>query len=452
MAFVFYDVETTGTDTRFDQILNFAAIRTDADLSEIERVELRCRADAHVVPHPEALTVTNRSLADVTDPGLPSHYQMMREVARLIETWSPCTLIGFNSIRFDEEMLRHGLFRTLHDPYLTSRNGNARADALTLCRSMTFFSPGALVVPVDSEGRRRFTLERLSRANGCGATAAHSAAADAEATLALCRLAMSLDGECWSRFLRFASRRAAAALVDDGQPFGVVRFRGNEPAPAAAVALGGSAADANQRFCLDLSADLDLLAACPDAELPAALRGGDAPIFKLRVNACQSICEIWDLPAEARPGLTDEECEARAGRALADPRIGARLVAALQGLQVPRAPSVHVEEQLYDALPAREDDDLLRRFHRAPWSERPGIVARLADPRTRRLGRRLIHSEAPAALPAGLRARLDDEVARRLAGPAGSHPFRTVADAIAAATTMGDKCPPALRTSLAKLA
>ncbi|SHL68298.1 Exonuclease [Roseovarius marisflavi] len=30
--FIFYDTETTGTDTTFDQILQFAAILTDADL------------------------------------------------------------------------------------------------------------------------------------------------------------------------------------------------------------------------------------------------------------------------------------------------------------------------------------------------------------------------------------------------------------------------------------
>jgi exodeoxyribonuclease-1 len=41
MAFIFYDTETTGTDTYFDQILQFAGIRTDEDLNAIETFNIR---------------------------------------------------------------------------------------------------------------------------------------------------------------------------------------------------------------------------------------------------------------------------------------------------------------------------------------------------------------------------------------------------------------------------
>ncbi len=58
MSFVFYDTETTGTDTWFDQILQFAAIKTDADLNELDRFEIRCRLLPHVVPSPGAMRVT----------------------------------------------------------------------------------------------------------------------------------------------------------------------------------------------------------------------------------------------------------------------------------------------------------------------------------------------------------------------------------------------------------
>ena len=57
MTFVFYDTETTGTDTAFDQILQFGAIRTDDDLNEIGRFEICCRLQPHPVPAPMALKV-----------------------------------------------------------------------------------------------------------------------------------------------------------------------------------------------------------------------------------------------------------------------------------------------------------------------------------------------------------------------------------------------------------
>lgn len=54
MNFVFYDTETTGTDIMFDQILQFAAILTDANLNEPRRFETCSRLLHHVVPTPGA--------------------------------------------------------------------------------------------------------------------------------------------------------------------------------------------------------------------------------------------------------------------------------------------------------------------------------------------------------------------------------------------------------------
>ena len=44
MSFVFYDTETTGTNTAFDQILQFGAVKTNHELSELDRFEIRCRS------------------------------------------------------------------------------------------------------------------------------------------------------------------------------------------------------------------------------------------------------------------------------------------------------------------------------------------------------------------------------------------------------------------------
>ena len=75
MSFVFYDTETTGTHTAFDQILQFGAIRTDHELRELERFEIRCRLLPHVVPSPAALLTNGITVDRLTDPALPSHYE-----------------------------------------------------------------------------------------------------------------------------------------------------------------------------------------------------------------------------------------------------------------------------------------------------------------------------------------------------------------------------------------
>ena len=56
--FVFYDLETTGISPAFDQPLQFAAIVTDLELNEIERIDIRCQLSPHILPAPKALAVT----------------------------------------------------------------------------------------------------------------------------------------------------------------------------------------------------------------------------------------------------------------------------------------------------------------------------------------------------------------------------------------------------------
>ena len=63
--YVFYDLETTGMNPAFDQILQFAAVKTDLDLNEIERYQYRLELRNDVVPHPAALLVNRLSIENI---------------------------------------------------------------------------------------------------------------------------------------------------------------------------------------------------------------------------------------------------------------------------------------------------------------------------------------------------------------------------------------------------
>lgn len=106
MTFAFYDLETTGLSPAFDQPLQFAAILTDGEFREIKRVNLRCRIAPHIIPSPWALAVTGVRPAQLLDAALPTLFEFTQEIGALIDRWSPAIRTGFNSIRFDEEMLR----------------------------------------------------------------------------------------------------------------------------------------------------------------------------------------------------------------------------------------------------------------------------------------------------------------------------------------------------------
>jgi len=126
MASIFYDTETIGIDKHFDQILQFAAIKTDDDLNPIETFNIRCRLLPHVVPSPKALLANGVSVAELTGAPL-SHFEMMRQVQAKMNDWcGECaTFIGWNSMRFDEEMLRQAYYQSLLPVYQTNTNGNA---------------------------------------------------------------------------------------------------------------------------------------------------------------------------------------------------------------------------------------------------------------------------------------------------------------------------------------
>jgi exodeoxyribonuclease-1 len=259
VSFVFFDTETTGLKLGFDQIIHFAAIRTDAELNETERFEARSRLLPHVVPHPMALRTNGLRIDQLTDESLPSHCQMVKSIRNKLLSWSPAIFVGYNSIRFDEEMLRHALFQTLHPAYLTSSHGNCRADVLGLVIAAAAITPACLAVPLGPEGRASFRLEHLALANGITHERAHDAMADVAATLELCRRVSERSPELWQRFVRFSKKATVADFVDSEEGFFLTEFFANEAYHSPVVCIGRDPEQPNARLCLRLDSDVDHL-------------------------------------------------------------------------------------------------------------------------------------------------------------------------------------------------
>ena len=111
--FVFYDLETTGISPAFDQPLQFAAIVTDLELNEIERVDIRCQLSPHILPSPKALAVTGVRPSQLENNNLPSTFEFAQTIQKFTEQWAPAIWIGYNSIAFDEAMLRQMFYQNL---------------------------------------------------------------------------------------------------------------------------------------------------------------------------------------------------------------------------------------------------------------------------------------------------------------------------------------------------
>ncbi len=422
-GFVFFDTETTGLRMGFDQIVHFAAIRTDHELNEVDRFEVRSRLQAHVVPHPKAIRTNGLPIASLVDADLPSHYAMMCAIARRISDWSPAIFVGYNSMRFDEEMLRHGLFQSLHDPYLTSRPGNGRADALSLALAAFALAPDSLSTLEGPEGRRSFKLADMAISNGLAHAGAHDALADASVTLELCRLVRARADEVWQRFQRFSNKSAVSQFVETEDGFVLSEFFGGGLAVHRPVAsIGGPPGNANGRLCLDLSVDPEHWKSMSDEELAAEICRKGTPVRRLAVNGCPALTELWAAPEELMAGLDADVAEERARRLKADTDLCARIVSVYTGSWNARDPSPFPELRLYDGgFPCDADRQRRQAFHEASPQERLEIAKSFKDPRLAVFGRRLVHAEHRGSLPEAERFREDLDLANRLldarAGP-----------------------------------
>lgn len=202
MHSIFYDLETTGLDPEFDQIIQFGAMVVDENLKVIKEKEVRIRLRPDVVPNPDALLVTRSNPTQLTVDGV-TEYEGLNEIFQLVNE-KPVRLIGYNSDAFDDNFLRWGFYRNLLDPYLHTYKDSAHtADIYSLVIFCSVFKPEALEWEMKEDGKANLRLEALMRANDfVDSTKAHDALVDVQATLELARKIRRFSPSLYDRFLR----------------------------------------------------------------------------------------------------------------------------------------------------------------------------------------------------------------------------------------------------------
>lgn len=417
MSLIFYDTETTGTETFFDQILQFAAIQTDEELKEIDRIEIRCRLLPHVVPAPGAMRVTGVTVSQLTDSSLPSHYEMVRAIRAKLLSWSPALFVGWNTIEFDENLIRQALYKTLHNPYLTNRDGNTRSDAMRMVQACSIFAPAALKLPTGEGGKKVFKLDRVAPANGFKHDQAHNAMGDVEATIFLCRLLIEKAPDIWSSFMRFSTKAAVADYVTDERVFCVSDIFFGKPFSYVVTAIGQNRGNSAEWYIYDLSVDPNSLLALSEAQLAARLDRSPKPLRRLKSNSAPILFSAEDAPEICKGrecGL--KELARRAKMLEADAALRERLISGFEALREDYPPSPHVEKQIYDGFVEEADEKLMDAFHKAEWPKRNAIVEKFKDPRLRTIGRQLIHIERPDLLDKAICRKHHLAAAKRLLG------------------------------------
>ncbi|MGB1091474.1 MAG: exodeoxyribonuclease I, partial [Oceanobacter sp.] len=268
-SLVWYDYETFGTSPIWDRPAQFAGIRTDEDLNEIEPpVEIFCRQADDYLPHPQAILTTGITPQDCNRRGIPET-EFIRRVNEMFSQPGTC-VAGYNSIRFDDEFTRHTLYRNFYDAYAREwQGGNSRWDLLDVVRCAYALRPDGIEWPVHDDGRASFKLEHLTAANGLDHGKAHDAVSDVRATIALARLIRDRQPRLYQYLYSMRSKNAVGDAIDVITKKPLVHISGMYPVEqgcmAVVVPLCWHPSSKNSVIMFDLNADPEPLFAL-DAE------------------------------------------------------------------------------------------------------------------------------------------------------------------------------------------
>ena len=431
MPYVFYDTETTGVSTAFSQILQFAAIKTDDQLNEIDRFQVRCRLLPHIVPSPGALLVTGITPDVLLDESLPSHYEAIQEIRQKLMEWSPAIFIGYNSIGFDEELLRQAFFQTLQPLYLTNTNGNSRSDVMRIAHSVHMYKPNTLAVPIDDRDRETFRLDKLAPINGFEHKDAHEAMADVEATIHVAKLAKNMAPDIWTAMSDATNKNNVVKYVMGEKHFSLSERYFGRMYSWLVTYCGRNPDYDSQLAVFDLEFDPTDYISLSVEELIKVLGRSPKVIRVLAANKLPIMMPTGMAPENVKlKSISEKERDHRADIIQSDRKFQARVGEALLQRFVGKERSPHVELQIYDGFVSWEDQDFLEEFHAAPLGRRLKLLEMLSDPRLGELGHRLLFFENPGQLPARRVSEMNDWLKVRLLNEGPSLPWITIPSAL----------------------
>ncbi|HLS84525.1 MAG TPA: exodeoxyribonuclease I [Arenimonas sp.] len=429
-SFLWYDLETFGRDPRRSRIAQFAGIRTDTDLNQTgEPISLYCQPARDLLPSPEAALITGISPQRALAEGLREAEFFARVADELCQPRT-CA-VGYNSIRFDDEFVRFGLYRNFHDPYEREwRNGNSRWDLLDVLRLAEALRPEGLEWPLREDGAPSFKLEDLARANGVREGEAHEALSDVRALLGLARKFKAAQPKLWDYALAFRDKRKVAGLLDIATMTPVLHISSRYPARQHCAALVAPVArhpriDSRVLVCgLDSDEALDALLSLsaediadrlytPAADLPEGEHR--VPLKEVHTNKCPVLVPLAHLREQdfQRLGLDRELALARVERLRKAPGVADKVRQVFAG-DVQREPA-DADAALYEGFPSEHDRRLFPQVRSAPLAELAEYGPRFDDPRYSELLFRYRARNWPDALDTKARERWDAYRRHRLA-------------------------------------
>lgn len=214
-TFLWYDLETFGLNPSYDRIAQIAAIRTDMDFNITgDPLLMYIQPTPDYLPNPESCTVTGITPFECREKGIKE-----ADAVRILnrEMSIPNTIVvGFNNIKFDDEMFRYHLYRNLYDPYAREySNGCSKWDIFRVVVALSDLRPEGINFSVlNKHGMPEFKLTTLTEENNIDQTGAHDALVDVKATIAIAKLMKEKQPRFFDYALSIRKRDEVMKYID----------------------------------------------------------------------------------------------------------------------------------------------------------------------------------------------------------------------------------------------
>ena len=396
-TFLFHDYETFGKSPSLDRPAQFAAIRTDAEFNIIGEPEVFfCKPADDYLPQPEAVMITGITPQHGLAQGM-NEADFAKRIHGLFSVPKTC-VVGYNNVRFDDEVTRNIFYRNFYDPYACSwQHDNSRWDLLDVMRACYALRPDGIVWPENDDGLPSFRLEHLTKANGIEHANAHDAMADVYATIAMAQLVRTRQPKLFDYLYSFRHKQKLITLIDVPQMkplvhvsgmFGALRGNTSWIAPLAwhpenrnAVIMVDLAGDVSPLLELDADALRERLYT-PKAQLTDAA----VPVKLVHLNKCPVLAQANTLrPEDAeRLGIDRQHCLNNLKLLRDNPQVREKVVAIYAEAE-PFVPSDNVDAQLYNGFFSDADRAAMKIVLQTDPQNLPALDISFVDPRIEKL-------------------------------------------------------------------
>lgn len=388
----FYDLETTGTDTRNDRIMQFAGQRTDMQLNIVGAPDnFLIKLSDDIVPDPRAVLITGITPQKSINEGI-SEADFLKIFSRDISV--PGTIfVGFNSVRFDDELMRFMLYRNFYDAYEWQwQDDNSRWDMLDVVRMMRALRPDGINWPLDKDGKPTNRLELLTGLNSIEHGNAHDALGDVFALIHLAQLIRKKQPKLFDFMLNIRNKKDVSKIVNQGQPFVYTSGKySNDWEKTTVVAVVADYANRGS-LVFDLRNDPTQFASMSPSELAKAWtrryneEGIRLPVKKLLFNHCPAIAPlaVMDLNSQKRLGINLETILENYKK-LQETDLRTPLLQALdiveKAIQQRAEANDDVDTKLYDGFLDNNDKNISRSIRLSKPEELNDYLLKLKDQR-----------------------------------------------------------------------